>query len=180
MKGFSMSRKNTLERARFIFTTGKMIHDHVFRIYVQRLADKGKQAGSDELSISQLQAIKATHGEGPVTITRLAEILGVSAPSASAMVDRLVERGYLTRQPHPRDRRKVHISVSGKAEEQIAQAEKQVLTSFVEIVDRIGPDIAQKWCDVLKTVSGTLEDMDTGADRVEAVSRSGTGIKRSA
>lgn len=156
-----MTKRQTLDRARYIFNTGKMVHDHVFRIYARRLADKGKKAGSDELSINQLHAVKVAHNQGPVTITQLAENLGVSAPSASAMVDRLVDRGYLTRQAHPADRRKVQIRVSAKAEAQIAEAEKQILTSFVEIVERVGSETAQKWCDVLKIVSRALADLNT-------------------
>lgn len=175
-----MTNQQALDRARFIFTTGKMVHDHVFRIYAQRLAHKGKKAGSDELSISQLHAIKATHNQGQVTLTRLAEILGVSAPSASAMVDRLVERGYLTRRPHPEDRRKVQIRVSDKAEEQIADAEKQVLTSFVEIVDKVGSETAQKWCDVLTVVSKALVEINANADRVKPDPQTRLRIKRSA
>jgi DNA-binding MarR family transcriptional regulator len=175
-----MTHQQPIDRARFIFTTGKMLHDYVFRIYARKIADRGKKTGSDELSINQLHAVMATRKMGPVTITRLAEILAVSAPSASAMVDRLVERGFLTRQTHPRDRRKVQIMVSKQAEEHIVQAENQVLASFVDIVDRIGPEIAQKWCDVLEVVSRTLADMDTNEDSPIMYNQPDNDVKRSA
>lgn len=174
-----MTDRHTLDRARFIFTSGKKLHDYVFRIYARRLADKGKKPGTDELSINQLHAVMATRKKGPLTITQLAEMLGVSAPSASAMVDRLVERGYLTRQIHPRDRRKVQIQVSNQAEQQIVQAENQVMKSFVDIVDKIGPEVAQKWCDVLEVVSRTLSDRDASRDHENPGSRRAS-IKQSA
>lgn len=175
-----MTDRRTLDRARFIFTSGKKLHDYVFRIYARRLADKGKKPGTDELSINQLHAVMATRKKGPLTITQLADLLGVSAPSASAMVDRLVERGYMTRQIHPRDRRKVQVGVSAQAEQQIVQAENQVLTSFVDIVDKIGPDVAQKWCEVLEVVSRTLSDGGQSRDCGNLKSRPTAGIKRSA
>ena len=174
-----MADGHTLDRARYIFTTGKKLHDYVFRIYARRLADKGKKPGSDELSINQLHAVMATRKNGPLTITQLADELGVSAPSASAMVDRLVERGYLTRRTHPKDRRKVQIGVSEQAEQQIVRVENQILNSFVDIVDKIGPEVAQKWCDVLEVVSLTLSDRDSSRDQENSPSRPAASIEPS-
>jgi DNA-binding MarR family transcriptional regulator len=175
-----MTDRHTLDRASYIFTTGKKLHDYVFRIYARRLADKGKRPGSDELSINQLHAVMETRKKGPLTITQLADVLGVSAPSASAMVDRLVERGYLTRQIHPRDRRKVQIGVSEQAEQQIVRVENQILNSFVDIVDKIGPEVAQKWCDVLDVVSRTLSERDSGQDHENSKSHPAASIEPSA
>jgi DNA-binding MarR family transcriptional regulator len=73
------------------------------------------------------------------------------------MVDRLVERGLLTRTPDDRDRRKVEIRVSPEAIEEIARVEEMILGSFVELVEAVGPETSQKWCEVLQQIKQVLE-----------------------
>jgi DNA-binding MarR family transcriptional regulator len=48
-------------------------------------------------------------GRGPCSIGGLAEAVGVSAPAASQLVDRLVEHGMVERRHDERDRRKVLV-----------------------------------------------------------------------
>ena len=73
------------------------------------------------------------------------------------MVDRLVERGLLTRTPCEKDRRKVEIRVAPEAIEDIAQVEEIILGSFVELVEAVGRETAQKWCEVLEKIKTVLE-----------------------
>lgn len=46
---------------------------------------------------------------GPITAGELAQRVGLTTGSVTSLVDRLEKRGYLTRERHPRDRRKVII-----------------------------------------------------------------------
>jgi DNA-binding MarR family transcriptional regulator len=48
---------------------------------------------------------------GRTTVSELAHILGVSAPSASAFVDRMEESGLVTRERDREDRRVVHVRI---------------------------------------------------------------------
>jgi DNA-binding MarR family transcriptional regulator len=98
-----------------------------------------------------------------VSVTELAALLGVSPPSVSAMVERLVERGLLTRTPSNRDRRKVVIRVSPEAIENIARVEAIILSSFVELVEAVGAKTTQKWCDVLEKIKTVLENTQPSA-----------------
>ncbi len=153
-----MDEKETLERARRIFKAGQTIHDHIMSIQIRQLSIEGKQGGSDELTMSQLQAVKATRERGQATITELADMLGVSAPSASAMAHRLVGRGLLIRGRDARDRRKVVVRVASDAEETITRVEEKILGSFIDLVEKIGPEYAQQWCDILDRVKEVLEE----------------------
>ena len=91
-----------------------------------------------------------------VSVTELAALLGVSPPSVSTMVDRLVERRMLTRTPSSEDRRKVVIRVSTEAIDEIARVEETVLASFVELVRAVGPETTRKWCEVLRHIKQIL------------------------
>ena len=98
----------------------------------------------------------------PVSITELSHLLGVSPPSASNMVERLVEKGLLVREPSPDDRRKVVISVAPPVVAEIRHVEESVLGLFVGLVERLGPETARKWCEVLAAIKTVIEaDVET-------------------
>jgi DNA-binding MarR family transcriptional regulator len=147
-----------VKQARYIMETGKLIHDHVSRIFAGHTAGGNDKTGFNELSVSQLYAVKVTRQEGEVTITKLSEILGVSPPSVSVMVDRLVEKGILTRRRSRKDRRKVVVSISPDVVTDIEKIEATILESFIELVEKVGPEIAHKWCEVLARVKEILEE----------------------
>jgi len=152
-----MTKKEALEQARFIFTTGKLIQDHIFSIHASQIAVGGRNDRDEELSVSQLHAVKIAHEHGPLTVSELAAALGVSPPSASTMVDRLVEKGLLSREPSRQDRRKVLVSVSPEALKRIDSIEETILHSFVDLVEKVGPKTAKMWCQVLKKVRDVQE-----------------------
>jgi DNA-binding MarR family transcriptional regulator len=52
------------------------------------------------------------HLNGPLTPTELARRLGVSAPTMTDVLDRLERGRHVRRDPHPRDRRKVVVTIS--------------------------------------------------------------------
>ena len=158
-----MQREDTLEQARFIFTTGKMIRDRLTRIHACTIPAEGHDEGCYELSMSQMHAVLMTRDRGQVTVSELAEILSVSPPSASAMVDRLVEKGVLTREHSREDRRKVVVRVSPEASKNIDNVEGRILLMFVELVDKIGSETARKWCDVLERVQEVLAGENGGS-----------------
>ena len=153
-----MTKKEALEHARFIFTNGKLIRDRIFNIQASHIGTSGKNSMEEELSLSQLHAIHVIHEYGSVTVSALAAALGVSPPSASAMVDRLVEKGLLSREPSRTDRRKVLVSISPEALKKIDTIEETILHSFVDLVEKIGPKTARMWCQVLKKVREVQEE----------------------
>jgi DNA-binding MarR family transcriptional regulator len=94
-----------------------------------------------------LRAISSTHlhvlyllGDGPMTMSRLAERLDVSLPNVTGIVDRMEERGFVERGRDPDDRRVVTVrATSGghEAVEEIDQIRRQALRS---ILTRLTPD----------------------------------------
>lgn len=152
-----MTDNDTLTNARFIFTTGRMVHDMVMRIYTAACLEEGKGTRFGELSVQQMTMILTVRVRKGVSVSELAGLLGVSPPSVSTMVDRLVERGLLTRTPCERDRRKVEIRVAPEATEEIARVEETILGSFVKLVEAVGPETTQKWCEVLQQIKQVLE-----------------------
>lgn len=156
-----MKNASTIQKAQYICNTGKIIHDRIVKI--QSVYFASSQSGAlNDLSITQLNAIKILWDSGEMTMSGLADLLGVSPPSASVLVDRLVEKGICCREHSTTDRRKVVVRISPEAEKIAEEITSNILQFFVDLVEKIGIETAQKWCDVLTHVKSVLsEDPDS-------------------
>lgn len=63
-------------------------------------------------SLGQVKALGFLHRAGPAALGDLARGLGISLPTASELVDRLVDDGLVVRETNPADRRKVLIDLT--------------------------------------------------------------------
>jgi DNA-binding MarR family transcriptional regulator len=147
-----LSDSNVTKQARYIFGVAKMVRHHV----MSSLPKVEGDCMHGDLSVAQMNLILAVRTRREVTLTELAEILGVSPPSVSVMVERLVERELLMRERATSDRRKVEIQVSPDASQHIAEMEERVVATFVELLEELGPSTARKWHEVLEKVEGVL------------------------
>jgi DNA-binding MarR family transcriptional regulator len=78
-----------------------------------RLVDAVRGAGARDVRPAFGFVIRAVDAEEP-TVTRLAELLGVTRQAASKLADEMVRRGYLLRAPDPQDRRRTRLRLSAK------------------------------------------------------------------
>ncbi len=157
-----MEEQEKIERARYIATTGKMVYERIIRIQAEHLSQPCGAEAFQDLSMHQFNAVLAVQRHEPVSITELSHLLGVSPPSASNMVERLVEKGILRREPSPEDRRKVVISVAPAVVEEIRHVEESVLGLFISLVEQLGPETSRKWCEVLAAIKKVIEaDVET-------------------
>lgn len=152
-------------QARRIVELGKLLHDYVHKNFIQHVVGSRGRKKLVSLTLPQLDAVRAAGRSEEMTITELSRMLGVSAPSASAMVDRLVERGILIRERSRQDRRKVVVRVSEDVAEDIEQIEQTILGEFVDIIEKIGPASARKWCEALEQVKRILDEKTSCPDR---------------
>jgi len=86
-----------------------------------------KRFHSGSLSIIHLNLLMLLRFNGPLTMSRLAELLDVSVASATGIVDRMEKKGVIERKRSDEDRRVVEVHVSGKGEDVFIamQAERQ-------------------------------------------------------
>ncbi len=159
-----MLTKKPTEQARFIAKAGRKLKDHIFSIQsgLHRGGGRGK---GEELSMAQVQMVMVVQASTDATISHLAEKLKVSPPSASCMVDRLVEKGVLLRERSEQDRRKVVVRLSDSAAEHAGQMETAVLAAFLDLVEKVGPETAEKWCEVLERIEQVLAADISGGGR---------------
>ncbi|MCA9402764.1 MAG: MarR family transcriptional regulator [Candidatus Omnitrophica bacterium] len=74
-----------------------------------------------EISQSQLLMLMAVKAKQPCRLSELSREMEVSNPTASGLVDRLVQHGLVERSANPNDRRAVSISLSERGEKLVAK-----------------------------------------------------------
>jgi len=110
-----------------------------------------------DITPAQLQAVSVIRKRKRTIITELANLLGVSVASASAMVDRLVKKDILIRDIVPQDRRKVIVRLSPKITKDFKRIEMIILTPICQLIDQVGLETADVRCDMLEQLKASLE-----------------------
>jgi DNA-binding MarR family transcriptional regulator len=84
--------------------------DQLLELVVLVNDDMERSLASDGLTTSRARLLWVLLHEGPSTQRVLAEALSVSARNVTGLVDGLVATGFVTREPHPTDRRATLVS----------------------------------------------------------------------
>lgn len=119
--------------------TGRIIAD--FRATMIAL----KCAASERLnrlgvSMAQLHILYTLHRTGEMTMSHLADVLNVSLSSATGLVDRLEERGYIERTRVPEDRRIVMVRMTPAGTQLLDEHDAMTDELLRTVLDRLRPD----------------------------------------
>lgn len=117
---------------------------------VARLARVFETHLGDEVGMTLPQyRVLAFLSEGEWAASSMADWLAVSRPSVTAMVDGLVERGWVVREQHPDDRRRVlhHLTDAGRAA--LAEAAAELDGVLGTLLDHLDADERRRAVDGL-------------------------------
>jgi len=92
-----------------------------------------------ELSVPQFRVLNFLHIQGTASLSTIAEHLGQTSPSTSAMVEGLVGRGMVSRELDDSDRRKVVIETTTRGEEAWESAWKATRRAMAQRLESIEP-----------------------------------------
>lgn len=92
--------------------------------------------------------------------TLLASRLGITSASMTGLVDRLVAGGYVTREPHPTDRRAVILRPTPGADEALLHNLNQMHKRMLEAAESLTPE-------EIRAVMHFLERMREAVDSVD-------------
>jgi len=76
-----------------------------------------------DLSMTHFHLLSMLERHGSVTMSRIAELLGVSVSNATGLIDRIEERGFVERVRVPSDRRVVHVQLTNRGRQQLHEVE---------------------------------------------------------
>lgn len=90
------------------------------RLGIMRLARRLRgESTSTGVTPSQLAVLGSLIRNGPATPSEIAEQERISGPAVTRIIASLAQLGYVSRDPHPEDRRRAVISLTDEAREWI-------------------------------------------------------------
>jgi DNA-binding MarR family transcriptional regulator len=105
---------------------------------LKRLMTPDSQAaGEDCLAHSQWLVLHLVSRQEGIGIKELAAQLGISSSAATQIVDGLVGKGFLNRQPSLEDRRALHLSLPEESRRRVEAAKKQRLERVSAVFDAL-------------------------------------------
>jgi DNA-binding MarR family transcriptional regulator len=107
------------------------------RCVSDRLVGAVASAGGEAMRPSFGFVLRAVAAEQP-TVSRLAELLGVTKQAASRLVDDMVSLGYVARAEDPADRRRTRLSLTETGERIRARALSESQAMEAELAERFG------------------------------------------
>jgi DNA-binding MarR family transcriptional regulator len=116
------------------------------------------------LSRTAAATLRRLQSQGPARLTALAVAEGVSQPSMSALVARLVEQGLLRRSGDPLDARAVVLDLTPAGAELLAQRHADRAESLQRALAELSPADAERIADALpalQNLAGSLRRSPT-------------------
>jgi DNA-binding MarR family transcriptional regulator len=95
--------------------------------------DLTQSLARDGLTVARTHVLWELRAQGPSLQRALAAALGVTPRTMTGLVDGLEATGFVTRQPHPSDRRATLVTLTPQGEAAMASMEKDQ-ARFVEIL----------------------------------------------
>ena len=128
-----------------------------FERLMDRMAAAHQPPMDVTISMAQLRCLHAVAASGEVHMSRLVSQLGVSISTVSGLVDRLVDRGFVSRHDDPADRRQVVLEATSAGTAFLDGMRELGNAQFRELIARLRPD-------ELRTVRRSIEILSRVAD----------------
>jgi DNA-binding MarR family transcriptional regulator len=89
--------------------------------------------GLPSLSVPQFRTLMFLYRHPGSSLSSLAEHLGVTRPTASALTERLVQRGFVDRTEHPKERRQVALNLTDTGSAHLQQIRQRTRTKISQM-----------------------------------------------
>ncbi len=90
--------------------------------------------------------------QGPIGMSRIAELMNHSTPAATGLVQRLEKLGYVRRTPEKVDRRKVTVSTTPKGVRLVEGIRQGMIGNLDKVMGRLEPGEQHAWLDIYKKI----------------------------
>ena len=139
-------------------------------LLMQSVYAEVKRQHAPDLSVSQFRALAFLKRKPGASLSQVAGHLGISLPSASQMVDKLVARNLVTRQTSSTDRRYVALTLTARGTSVLGMTRQSVESHLAEMLAML-PDADR--ATVLEATQVLQPVFASGREREAGMSLSG-------
>lgn len=127
-----------------------------------------------EMTIAQLRVLFRLRSRGPMTSGHLAAALGVTLPTVTSVIDRLVRHGLVERRDDPADRRRVIVALAPEGQATLERIQEGRRARLARAIETMDPDAREKLVAGLRA----LVEAATQVDLAEVAGDIGSGQAR--
>jgi DNA-binding MarR family transcriptional regulator len=128
---------------------------------MQVIREEARRHGATPFSVPQFRTLAFLHRRPGAYLFHLAEHLGVSRPTASVLVHRLVTQGMVTRVTDPQERRRILLSLTPRGARHFRQASHSAQIWMASALAHLSPDTLRR----ITTGISLLQEAFRGAGR---------------
>ena len=118
-----------------------------------------------DLTFTQLRALSVLARKQPQRMSDLADALDMTPASASALVDRIDQRGFVTRRSDPDDRRTVLVELSRRGQHILDVMERGSSDHFGRLIEKMTPAEREALATTLRAFLRIGAEMGDGKSR---------------
>lgn len=127
-----------MNHARLTDQCAQTVIDAVPKV-MRAIREEMRRQGAPLFSIPQLRTLVYLHRRPGSCLFHLADHLGVTRPTASAIVDRLVRRGMLARAKDPQERRRVLLTLTPEGARHLERARRSTQAWMAHALSGMSP-----------------------------------------
>jgi DNA-binding MarR family transcriptional regulator len=102
------------------------------------------------MTLLQLTTLHVISAQAPTTLADVAQALSTGPPATSAMVDRLIRTGLVSKASDPQDRRRVQLTITDHAKTMIGEIDLSTARRLQTALNHMGPQGRRHLIDVLR------------------------------
>lgn len=127
------------------------------RLSVGRLARRLRQQSLGGLTPSQRSVLSTLSRNGPVPMSRLAELESISRPAATRITDRLEEKGLVVRRPHPEDRRSAVAGITPQGVALLEEGRRERTAFLARRLARMSVEDRRRLAEAIEVLDSLVE-----------------------
>ncbi len=111
----------------------------IFPLIGRLVKQRMLETGEEELTMMQVGVLRQLQ-EHPITASELAKRRHTSLQAVSVLIQSLVERGWIVRQPDANDRRQFLLETTPEGQARAQAAQEQMVSYMDEFLDQLTPE----------------------------------------
>jgi Transcriptional regulators len=117
-----------------------------------------------DIDLSASVALSHLSARGPLSARELAELVGVTPSSMTALLDRLEAQDLASRGRHPTDRRKTTLTITERGQQSLAQVRGWMADALNRVDQHTLPDPARQLSAVAHALNAQTEALRNAAN----------------
>jgi DNA-binding MarR family transcriptional regulator len=130
---------------------------HAENVQTERMLRAAELSSTDMYALRYL--VQAERDGRKMSPKDLIVMLNTSSATVTNVIERLVSRGYLTREQHPSDRRAHYLIPTPQATRHVDESLTPHHSAIVAAIDELDPDQASAAADAIDRIVGALDTL---------------------